>query len=200
MINKLKIEGNILKIVLLLSTLFSLIIGIITRLNIDSYTKYIILPTIIILYSYTLFINLLKEKINIKAYFYLGIILIVLLSYFIMPLASINKFLNIIVLLILTSIYIYSLINNNFKIDLNVYKWIIKVIPGYLFSNLDYLEDSLKELKTNNQKTRNILLGLVITLPITIILLLMLTGADAYFKSFISSLFININFDFFCFC
>ena len=178
MINKINIDGKILKLVLLISSISSFLIGIITRFNIDGYTKYIILPSLIIIYSYTIFMNLIK-KVNMKGYIYLGLFLIVILSYFIVPLAPINLYLNIIVTLFIAVVYIYFLINNNFKIDINLHRWLIKVIPGYLFSNLDYVSDGLNEIKNNNKKTKNILLGLIITIPITIIILLMLTRADA---------------------
>ena len=134
------IENKTLKNIFIITLISSLIITIITRLEIDTYTKNIILPIIIILFGYTYFMNTLKKEINIKSYFYLFLIIIVLLSYYIVPIADINKLLNILVIGILTSVYVYSLINPNYKIDINFIKSINFVsslaIGNCLFSDI----------------------------------------------------------------
>ena len=89
-------DNKILKLALNIAIISSILITIVTRLNIDSYTKNCILPIMIILTSYTYFVCLLKEEINLKAYWYLFTIIIILLSHFIVPLAPVNKILNLI--------------------------------------------------------------------------------------------------------
>ena len=190
------IENYILKIVLLITTIASIIITIFTRLQIDEYTKFIILPITSIILSYTCFVNFTNLKINTKAYIYLGIIFLILYSYYIVPLAQVNKYLNIIIVPILTSIYVFSLINPNYKINLNFLRWFFKLIPGYLFSNTEYIESAVKETKINNNKGKDALKGLLIAVPILIIIILLLTSADKYFSSFLSSIFSTFKFSF----
>ncbi len=189
------IENKTLKNIFIITLISSLIITIITRLEIDTYTKNIILPIIIILFGYTYFMNTLKKEINIKSYFYLFLIIIVLLSYYIVPIADINKLLNILVIGILTSVYVYSLINPNYKIDINFIKWFTKLFPGYLFSNMEFISPAMKSAKVSNQKNNNILKGVLISIPFLIIIISLLTHGDAYFKMFITKLLSTINID-----
>lgn len=192
------IKGSILKLVLIIAVIVSLFITIVTRLNIDHYVKYIILPTMSVLVGYTYFVNLMGVKINKKAYFYLAYIFIILLSYFIIPLVEVNKYLNFIVVPILTVIYVFSLINPNFKLNFNFGRWFIKLFPGYLFSNTEYINEAVKETKVNKGSS-GVLKGILIGLPIVVVLILLLTSADKYFSSVINniiSLFkFNINID-----
>lgn len=189
------INNKFLKIVLITTFISSLLITIITRLKMDEYIKYAILPITIIILAYTFIINNLNIKINKKKYLYLLLIFIILYSYFIIPLAEVNKYLNVIVVPILTSIYVFSLINPNFKIGLNIYRWFVKLIPGYLFSNFEFIGPSFKSIKSNNKNLKEIIKGLIIAIPIIIILLLLLTKADAYFNNFINNIFKIFNFN-----
>ncbi len=189
-----KINGKVLKSVLFITVIASLIITIITRLNINEYIKYVIGPIMVILLSYTAFVNTLKVSLNKKSYFYLAYIFIILNSYFIIPLAEVNKYLNIIVVPILTSIYVFTLVNPNYKLNLNFIWWFTKLIPGYLFSNMEYIEASIKEVSLKNSKLKDVLKGLLIGVPILIILMLLLTHGDGYFNSFIGKLISKVNF------
>ena len=189
------IEGSILRLLLIVTVIASLVITIFTRLNIDSYIRYIIVPIMTVLTSYTIFVNCLHIKLNKKAYIYLGYILLILNSYFIVPLADVNKYLNIIVVPILTSIYVFKLINPNYQINLNVFRWFVKLIPGYLFSNTEYIGESVKEFKTKSDKVKDVLKGLLIGVPLLVVLLLLLTKADKYFSTFIENIFSSFNFE-----
>ncbi len=189
------IDGSILKILLIISVVASFIITVFTRLNIDSYVKLVIVPIMVVLGSYTIFVNSLHVKLNKKAYIYLAYILLVLNSYFIVPIAEINKYLNIIIVPILTSIYIFKLINPNYTININVFKWFVKFIPGYLFSNTEYIEESIKEFKGKDDKFKDVIKGLIIGIPLLAILLILLTKADKYFSSFIGNIFSSFNFE-----
>ena len=189
------IDNNMLKLSLKITTIVSIIITIINRLNIDDYSKLVVLPITIILLGYTIFMNLLKEKINLKSYIFLLLIIIVLLSYYIIPLAPVNRVLNIIVIGILTSIYVYILINPNYKLDFKIFRWLIKLFPGRLFSNLEYVGPSIKSTKMGNSKNKLIIKGILITIPIVIIIIALLTNADAYFKMFITKILSTFKID-----
>lgn len=189
------IEGSVLRLLLIITVIASLVITIFTRLNIDSYIRYVIVPIMTVLTSYTIFVNCLHIKLNKKAYIYLGYILLILNSYFIVPLADVNKYLNIIVVPILTSIYVFKLINPNYQINLNVFRWFVKLIPGYLFSNTEYIGESVKEFKTKSDKVKDVLKGLLVGIPLLVVLLLLLTKADKYFSTFIGNIFSSFNFE-----
>ena len=191
------IDSKILKRTLFVTTIASLIITIITRFNLNEYVKYSLVPVFVIIISYTIFTLNLKS--NKKAYYYLGYIFLILGSYFILPIAEVNKFLNIIVALIMTSVYVFSLINNKYKISLNSFRWLVKLIPGYLFSNMEYIEKSVKTVELKNNKVKDFIKGLLIGVPIIIVLFILLTKADMYFGTVINkilSLFtLNISID-----
>ncbi len=189
------INSNILKKVLIITIIASIVITFFTRLNIDNYIKYAIIPIISIITSYTIFASTLDIKLNKKSYIYLIYIFLILISYFIIPLAEVNKYLNIIVVPILTSIYIFSLINPNYHLNLNFLRWFTKLIPGYLFSNTEYINTAVKETKIQNNKIKDIIKGLLIGIPIIIVLLLLLSHGDVYFSSFIHKIFSSINFE-----
>ena len=191
------IDSKILRRTLFITTIASLIITIITRFNLNEYVKYSLVPVFVIIISYTIFTLNLKS--NKKAYYYLGYIFLILGSYFILPIADVNKFLNIIVALIMTSVYVFSLINNKYKISLNSFRWLVKLIPGYLFSNMEYIEKSVKTVELKNNKVKDFIKGLLIGVPIIIVLFILLTKADMYFGTVINkilSLFtLNISID-----
>ena len=191
-------EKGILKKIFIITFLVSFMIMIYSILNIDLYTAKFILPMITIIMGYLLFIKSINIRVNNKAYYLLGYIILIIISNLIIPIADVNKFLNYIVVSVLTIIFIYNLINPNFKINVLLYKWIFKIFPNYLFSNTDYIGDSIKETKLNNSKFKEILIGLLITIPLLIILVSLLSSADIYFSNFLSkimdSILINLNF------
>ena len=179
------INSKILKSILFITVVASLLITIITRLSINEYVKLMLIPTMIVIISYTIF--MLNFKQNKKAYYYLGYIFLILGSYFILPIAEVNKYLNILVAFIMTSVYVFSLINVNYKISLNSFRWLFKLIPGYLFSNMEYIEESVKSIEVKNNKFKDICKGLLISVPIIIVLMVLLTKADKYFSTVISN-------------
>ena len=189
------ISNKILKVILTITVVASLIITFLINNGLEEYRKYISMPFIIILLSYTLVANITINKVNNKAYIYLAYIMLILNSNLLIPLAPVNKILNIIVVPILTSVYIFSLINPNYKISINFYRWFFKLIPGYLFSNLEYVEETLKSTELNNKKTKDILKGILITIPILVILVILLTSADQYFSSFIGKILLSFKFN-----
>ena len=184
----LKIEDKILKVILFIAGIVSLFITFYIGLGIDNYSKYFILPALTIITGFTILVNCIDVKINKKAYIYLIYIGLIVCSNLIVPLADVNKYLNVIVVPILTSIYIFRLINPNYKINLNFIRWFYKLFPNYLFSNLEYVEDATKSIKLGNNKGKDILKGILIAIPILIVLTLLLTSADMYFSSFISKI------------
>lgn len=176
----------------------ALLIVIISNLKIDWYFKTIMFPFFMILVSSTILV-MKNDNINKKAFYLLiPIILIIFSNLILILLKGIldenNEILNIIVLPILISIYLFSLINKNYKIDLVNIPLMFKIFPRYLFRNLKFLKIKTSREKTN--KILNAVFGIIVGIVFSIVILLLLMSADDYFNKFVSKAFISINFDF----
>lgn len=176
----------------------ALLIVIISNLKIDWYFKTIMFPFFMVLVSSTILV-MKNEDINKKAFYLLIPIILIIFSNLILillkgTLDENNEILNIIVLPILISIYLFSLINRNYKIALVNIPLMFKIFPRYLFRNLKFLK-----IKTNREKTNKILnavFGIIVGIVFSIVILLLLMSADDYFNKFVSKAFISINLDF----
>ena len=190
--SKIKRENVIVPIV------SALLIVIISNLKIDWYFKTIMFPFFMVLVSGTILV-MKNDDINKKAFYLLiPIILIIFSNLILILLKGIldenNEILNIIVLPILISIYLFSLINKNYKIDLVNIPLMFKIFPRYLFRNLKFLKIKTSREKTN--KILNAVFGIIVGIVFSIVILLLLMSADDYFNKFVSKAFISINLDF----
>lgn len=176
----------------------ALLIVIISNLKIDWYFKTIMFPFFMILVSSTILV-MKNDDINKKAFYLLIPIILIIFSNLILillkgTLDENNEILNIIVLPILISIYLFSLINKNYKIALVNIPLMFKIFPRYLFRNLKFLK-----IKTNKEKINkmlNAVFGIIVGIVFSIVILLLLMSADDYFNKFVSKAFISINLDF----
>ena len=176
----------------------ALLIVIISNLKIDWYFKTIMFPFFMILVSSTILV-MKNDDINKKAFYLLIPIILIIFSNLILillkgTLDENNEILNIIVLPILISIYLFSLINRNYKIALVNIPLMFKIFPRYLFRNLKFLKIKTSREKTN--KILNAVFGIIVGIVFSIVILLLLMSADDYFNKFVSKTFISINFDF----
>lgn len=176
----------------------ALLIVIISNLKIDWYFKTIMFPFFMILVSSTILV-MKNDDINKKAFYLLIPIILIIFSNLILillkgTLDENNEILNIIVLPILISIYLFSLINKNYKIALVNIPLMFKIFPRYLFRNLKFLKIKTSREKTN--KILNAVFGIIVGIVFSIVILLLLMSADDYFNKFVSKAFISINFDF----
>ena len=176
----------------------ALLIVIISNLKIDWYFKTIMFPFFMILVSSTILV-MKNDDINKKAFYLLIPIILIIFSNLILillkgTLDENNEILNIIVLPILISIYLFSLINKNYKIALVNIPLMFKIYPRYLFRNLKFLKIKTSREKTN--KILNAVFGIIVGIVFSIIILFLLMSADDYFNKFVSKTFISINFDF----
>lgn len=176
----------------------ALLIVIISNLKIDWYFKTIMFPFFMILVSSTILV-MKNDDINKKAFYLLIPIILIIFSNLILillkgTLDENNEILNIIVLPILISIYLFSLINKNYKITLVNIPLMFKIFPRYLFRNLKFLKIKTSREKTN--KILNAVFGIIVGIVFSIVILLLLMSADDYFNKFVSKAFISINFDF----
>lgn len=176
----------------------ALLIVIISNLKIDWYFKTIMFPFFMVLVSSTIFV-MKNDDINKKAFYLLIPIILIIFSNLILillkgTLDENNEILNIIVLPILISIYLFSLINKNYKITLVNIPLMFKIFPRYLFRNLKFLKIKTSREKIN--KILNAVFGIIVGIVFSIVILLLLMSADDYFNKFVSKAFISINFDF----
>ena len=176
----------------------AILIVIVGKLNIDWYFKNLMFPLLMIVISSTILV-MDKKDINKKAYYMLIPIILIIFSNLILlglkgNLDEDNELLNIVVLPILISMYLFLLINKNYKISLNNIFLMFKLFPSGLFKNLGYIKINVPRKK--NEKIINTIFGVLIGVLFASIILFLLTSADDYFEKFLSKIMINININF----
>lgn len=183
---------------ILVSLISAILIVIVGMLNIDFYFKSVMFPFLMILISSTILVKD-YEGINKKAYLLIIPIVIIIISNLVLKvlkgnLDGTNQLLNIIVLPLLISTYLFMLVRSDFKVSLENMFLVFKLFPRNLFKNLKFIKiDTNKE---KNDKAINIIFGTIIGVFISGLILALLTSADAYFDKFLSSIAININVNF----
>lgn len=183
---------------ILVPLISAILIVIVGMLNIDFYFKSVMFPFLMILISSTILVKDF-EKINKKAYLLIIPIVLIIISNLVLKvlkgnLDGTNQLLNIIVLPLLISTYLFMLVRSDFMVSLENMFLVFKLFPKNLFKNLKFIKiDTNKE---KNDKVINIIFGTVIGVFISGLILALLTSADAYFDKFLSSIVININVNF----
>ena len=183
---------------ILVPLISAILIVIIGMLNIDFYFKSVMFPFLMILISSTILVKD-YEEINKKAYLLIIPIVLIIISNLVLKvlkgnLDGTNQLLNIIVLPLLISTYLFMLVRSDFKVSLENMFLVFKLFPKNLFKNLKFIKiDTNKE---KNDKIINIIFGTIIGVFISGLILALLTSADAYFDKFLSSIVTNINVDF----
>lgn len=183
---------------ILVPLISAILIVVAGMLNIDFYFKSVMFPFLMILISSTILVKD-YEGINKKAYLLIIPIVIIIISNLVLKvlkgnLDGTNQLLNIIVLPLLISTYLFMLVRSDFKVSLENMFLLFKLFPKNLFKNLKFIKIDTK--KDKNDKVINIIFGTVIGVFISGLILALLTSADAYFDKFLSSIVTNINVDF----
>lgn len=183
---------------ILVPLISAILIVIAGMLNIDFYFKSVMFPFLMILISSTILVKD-YEKINKKAYLLIIPIVLIIISNLVLKvlkgnLDGTNQLLNIIVLPLLISTYLFMLVRSDFKVSLENMFLVFKLFPKNLFKNLKFIKIDTK--KEKNDKVINIIFGTIIGVFISGLILALLTSADAYFDKFLSSIVTNINVDF----
>ena len=183
---------------ILVPLISAILIVVVGMLNIDFYFKSVMFPFLMILISSTILVKD-YDGINKKAYLLIIPIVIIIISNLVLKvlkgnLDGTNQLLNIIVLPLLISTYLFMLVRSDFKVSLENMFLVFKLFPKNLFKNLKFIKIDTK--KDKNDKVINIIFGTVIGVFISGLILSLLTSADAYFDKFLSSIVTNINVDF----
>lgn len=183
---------------ILVPLISAILIVVAGMLNIDFYFKSVMFPFLMILISSTILVKD-YEGINKKAYLLIIPIVLIIISNLVLKvlkgnLDGTNQLLNIIVLPLLISTYLFILVRSDFKVSLENMFLVFKLFPKNLFKNLKFIKIDTK--KDKNDKVINIIFGTIIGVFISGLILVLLTSADAYFDKFLSSIVTNINVDF----
>ena len=183
---------------ILVPLISAILIVVVGMLNIDFYFKSVMFPFLMILISSTILVKD-YEEINKKAYLLIIPIVLIIISNLVLKvlkgnLDGTNQLLNIIVLPLLISTYLFMLVRSDFKVSLENMFLVFKLFPKNLFKNLKFIKIDTK--KDKNDKVINIIFGTIIGVFISGLILALLTSADAYFDKFLSSIVTNINVDF----
>ena len=176
----------------------TIIITILSNFKFANYDKYFIFPITILLITFIFLINKQNIVINKKGYLYLIPISLIILGTFFLKTNISNLILNIIILPILLSFMFFTLTNKNYLLNGKFLTWTSKIFPERLFSNLNIIKEYTDIKKSDNKKIKNILLGIVISIPFVFIILSLLSSADDYFSAFVEKITKNISkiFDF----
>lgn len=183
---------------ILVPLISAILIVVAGMLNIDFYFKSVMFPFLMILISSTILVKD-YEGINKKAYLLIIPIVLIIISNLVLKvlkgnLDGTNQLLNIIVLPLLISTYLFMLVRSDFKVSLENMFLVFKLFPKNLFKDLKFIKiDTNKE---KNDKVINIIFGTIIGVFISGLILVLLTSADAYFDKFLSSIVTNINVNF----
>ena len=178
------------RMLIVVFTIAAALITVFNNLDIDSYIKDFIMPFLILISAFIILLEKLNLVKNRKAYLYLIPILLSLLSYLFIKIDETNMFLNVFFVAIMLSKFVLALVNKKYSLSRYFVVDFLNLFPVGLFTNLKYLQLAKKKKNTEKNKNAfNIFLGCVIGIPIAIILLILLTDADIYFKQFIETVF-----------
>lgn len=172
---------------IIVSLLSAILIVIISKLNINWYFKTIMFPFLVITLSSSILVAK-NKNLNKKAYLLLiPIILILICNIFLSllngQLDSNNKIINVFILPILISIYLFMLIDKNYKLTLQNIPLVFNLFPKNLGSNLKYIK--LDNSKKKNEKIINSIIGIFIGIILSSVILALLSSADDYFGKFL---------------
>ena len=171
----------------------TIIITILSNFKFANYNKYFLFPITILIIT---FIYLIKKEnlvINKKGYFYLIPVGIIILGTFFLRTNISNLVLNVFILPILLSIMFFTLTNKNYQINGNFLNWMTKLFPSNLFTNLKIIKENTNTKNKGDKKIKSILLGIIISIPLIVIILGLLTSADDYFNALIEKIINNID-------
>lgn len=163
----------------------ALAITLIDLFNLGNYNKIIVVPLSILVINNIILIKKNNLEVNKKAYLFLIPITLILISNLIIKIDFSNTLLNLIILPIIITMFLFNLTNKNYYIGNNLIKNIFKLFPNNLFNNLNYIKFKEKD----NKKLTSIITGCAIGFPIALILILLLKDADKYFGKLIDNIF-----------
>ncbi len=122
--------------------------------------------------------NAIKNK---KAFIFLIPITLITLSSQIVFVDDSNLTLNVIILPIMITTFFILLTNTNYQIKHVSVWWPFKLFPVNFINNFLSLFSSRSKENNHSNRTKNIILGLLVALPLAWLIIILLTSADYYF-------------------
>ncbi len=194
--NKELFKKNIIPI--LISTV---LVMIISNFKLHGYDKYFLFPITILTITYVYILNNNNLVINKKGYYYLIPITLIITGTFFFKTNLSNMLINIIIIPILISMLTLCLTNKNYQVSGKFLNWFVKLFPTDLLSNLEIIMNNIHITNDKKKRVSNIALGILISIPLVVAILSLLTSADMYFGAFIqkisknfTKLFLNFKF------
>lgn len=171
----------------------TIIITILSNFKFANYNKYFLFPITILIITFIYLISKEKLVINKKGYLYLIPVGLIILGTFFLRTNISNLILNVIILPIILSIMFFTLTNKNYQINGTFLNWMTKLFPQGLFSNLKIIKENTNIKNKGDKKIKSILLGIIISIPLIVIILGLLTSADDYFNALIDKITNNLD-------
>lgn len=138
------------------------------------------------------------KDVNKKAYFMLIPIILILISnvilgFFDCEIAQVNMILNLIVLPILISTFLFLLTNKNYVVSLKNISFMYKLFPHHIFKNFKYLK--IRSVSGKMGNVLKVIAGIAIGLVFSVVIILLLSSADDYFSEFMDKILFSFDFN-----
>lgn len=190
-------ESKIKKDSIFVPLISAILIVIIGSLDVNWYFKNVCFPFLALLLS-NIILVMDDKDVNKKAYFMLIPIILILISnvisgFFDCEIAQVNMILNLIVLPILISTFLFLLTNKNYVVSLKNISFMFKLFPQHIFKNFKYLK--IRSVSGKMGNVLKVIAGITIGLVFSVVIILLLSSADDYFSEFMDKILFSFDFN-----
>lgn len=190
-------ESKIKKDSIFVPLISAILIVIIGSLDVNWYFKNVCFPFLALLLC-SIILVMDDKDVNKKAYFMLIPIILILVSnvilgFFDCEIAQVNMILNLIVLPILISTFLFLLTNKNYVVSLKNISFMFKLFPQHIFKNFKYLK--IRSVSGKMGNVLKVIAGIAIGLVFSVVIILLLSSADDYFSEFMDKILFSFDFN-----
>ncbi len=190
-------ESKIKKDSIFVPLISAILIVIIGSLDVNWYFKNVCFPFLALLLC-SIILVMDDKDVNKKAYFMLIPIILILVSnvilgFFDCEIAQVNMILNLIVLPILISTFLFLLTNKNYVVSLKNISFMFKLFPQHIFENFKYLK--IRSVSGKMGNVLKVIAGTLIGLVFSVVIILLLSSADDYFSEFMDKILFSFDFN-----
>lgn len=190
-------ESKIKKDSIFVPLISAILIVIIGSLDVNWYFKNVCFPFLALLLC-SIILVMDDKDVNKNAYFMLIPIILILISnvilgFFDCEIAQVNMILNLIVLPILISTFLFLLTNKNYVVSLKNISFMFKLFPHHIFKNFKYLK--IRSVSGKMGNVLKVIAGIAIGLVFSVVIILLLSSADDYFSEFMDKILFSFDFN-----
>lgn len=190
-------ESKIKKDSIFVPLISAILIVIIGSLDVNWYFKNVCFPFLALLLC-SIILVMDDKDVNKNAYFMLIPIILILISnvilgFFDCEIAQVNMILNLIVLPILISTFLFLLTNKNYVVSLKNISFMFKLFPHHIFKNFKYLK--IRSVSGKMGNVLKVIAGTLIGLVFSVVIILLLSSADDYFSEFMDKILFSFDFN-----